>query len=93
MAVLTTNEIQRKLGSIKGWSFSNNQLEKEFILKDFISAIKLINEIAVPSEEMNHHPDILIYGWNKVRVTISTHSEGGVTENDFILASKIDGLI
>lgn len=92
MAVLSINEIEKKLGSLKGWNFSNNQLEKEFLQKDFLSAIKFINDIAVPSEDMNHHPDILLYGWNKVRITISTHSEGGVTENDFLLASKIDGL-
>ena len=44
------------------------------------------------AEQANHHPDILIHGWNKVRLTLSTHSEGGLTESDFALAARIDGL-
>ena len=56
-----------------------------------MSSVDLVNRLAPVAEEMNHHPDLEI-SWNKVTVTLSTHSEGGLTENDFELAGRIDGL-
>ena len=51
-----------------------------------------MNRVADAAEEQNHHPDILIHGWNKVRLTLSTHSEGGVTDADFQLAGRLGSL-
>ena len=51
-----------------------------------------MNRVGEAAEAANHHPDILLHGWNKVRLTLSTHSEGGLTEADFALAARIDGL-
>jgi 4a-hydroxytetrahydrobiopterin dehydratase len=92
MAVLSKNEIEKKLNILIGWKFSNNQIEKTFELKDFKSALKFVNELGDKAEEMNHHPDIFLFSWNKVKLIISTHDEGGVTSKDFTLASKIDSI-
>ena len=92
MAVLNDSEIKYKLASITGWNFSNNQIGKEYQLKDFIEALSLVNKVGAMAEEMNHHPDILMHSWNKVKITVSTHSEGGVTEKDLQLAEKIENI-
>jgi 4a-hydroxytetrahydrobiopterin dehydratase len=92
MAVLSDNEINDKLKSFNGWSLNNNQIEKEFELKDFSAALDAVNKIGVKAEEMNHHPDLLIHSYNKLKITVSTHSEGGVTEKDFKLAEFIESL-
>ncbi len=65
-------------------------IEKKFLFKNFREAIDFVNKIGNLAEEEGHHPDILIYAWNKVRVRLSTHAIDGLSENDFILASKID---
>ena len=90
MNVLDQKEINGKLNEISGWEFSNNSIIKEFQLKDFKSALKFINKIGNEAENMDHHPDIFLHSWNKVKITISTHSAGGVTQNDFSLARKIE---
>jgi 4a-hydroxytetrahydrobiopterin dehydratase len=92
MQVLTQSNINEKLGKLKGWNFSNNQIEKEYELKDFKEALNFINKIGDEAEAMDHHPDIFLHSWNKVKISISTHSVGGVTENDFKLAGKIESI-
>ena len=62
-------------------------------LADFAAAMALVNRVADAAEAANHHPDILVHGWNKLRLTLSTHSEGGVTEADLALAATIDALV
>ncbi len=89
MKVLSTNEITKRLKEISGWGFQNDSINKEFLLKDFKSALAFINKIGDEAEKMDHHPDIFLHSWNRVKITISTHSAGGVTENDFNLAKKI----
>jgi len=74
------------------WINDGLSLKRQFILSNFASAIGFINAIAILSEAMDHHPDIHLYGWNKVSVLISTHDKGGLTELDFQLASKIDSI-
>lgn len=93
MTLLNENEIRGKLKAVKDWTFAGNQIGKEFKLKDFKSVLEFVNKIGNTAEEMNHHPDIFMHSWNKVKITISTHSEGGVTAKDFQLAEKIEGLI
>lgn len=93
MTLLNENEIAGKLKGLKDWNFSGNQIGKEFKLKDFKAALDFVNGIGKTAEDMNHHPDILLHSWNKVKITVSTHSEGGVTAKDFQLAEKIESLI
>lgn len=93
MSVLSNKEIQNKLKNLSEWILTNNQIQKDYILNDFSSAIKFVEQIANIAEEIDHHPDILIHNWNKVKIMISTHSEGGVTEKDFVLANRIEELI
>lgn len=71
------------------WQEENNSIYKEFKFSDFKSALEFVNKIGELAEEQNHHPDIEL-GWGRVKVTLSTHSEGGVTEKDKTLANFID---
>ncbi|MCJ7553688.1 MAG: 4a-hydroxytetrahydrobiopterin dehydratase [Ignavibacteriaceae bacterium] len=90
MSLLNKDAIENKLKDLKSWTYSNNQIEKEFSFKDFIEASSFVTSVGLEAEKADHHPDILIHGWNKVKIFISTHSEGGVTEKDIQLAMKID---
>lgn len=76
---------------LTGWvDVDQKQIEKEYKLKSFKEALEFVNKVGVIAESEGHHPDINIHGWNKVKLTLSTHAIGGLSENDFILASKID---
>ncbi|MBA4250279.1 MAG: 4a-hydroxytetrahydrobiopterin dehydratase [Chlorobiaceae bacterium] len=88
--ILTESEINSKITNLNGWYFIDNHLEKKLEVKNFLTAIKIVNQISVIAEAVNHHPDILIYSWNKIKIMISTHNEGGVTIKDFQLAEKIE---
>ncbi len=72
------------------WSQRPDVLERDFEFDDFAGAIEFVNRVAAAAEEVNHHPDIFVHGWNKVRLTLSTHSEGGLTDADYALARRID---
>ncbi len=89
MALLSENEIQEGLRSLEGWQLKGNEITKTYTHKDFIGSISFVSRVAILAEKANHHPDILIQ-YNKVTLTLSTHSEGGLTENDLNLAKKID---
>ncbi|MFO0718871.1 MAG: 4a-hydroxytetrahydrobiopterin dehydratase [Candidatus Paceibacterota bacterium] len=79
---------------IDEWSLiEDTHIEKTLKFKDFKEALAFVNKIGVIAETEGHHPDIKIHNWNKVTLTLSTHSIGGLSENDFILASKIDELM
>jgi len=91
MALLTDDEIQSRLEQLEGWDRDGDALRKEFKFNDFQGSIDFVNRITPAAEEMNHHPDLAI-SWNRVTVSLSTHSQGGITENDFELASRIDPL-
>lgn len=93
MALLSSSEISQLLKNLKDWNYSDNQIYKEFKLSNFKEALTFVNKIGDEAEAMDHHPDILIHSWNKVKISISTHSEGGVTEKDFQLAEKIETLL
>ncbi|HEX4187811.1 MAG TPA: 4a-hydroxytetrahydrobiopterin dehydratase [Solirubrobacteraceae bacterium] len=93
MALLDDAEIDERLGSLGGWRRgSGAEIEREFEFRDFAAAIDFVDRVAELAEAANHHPDILLHGWNKVRLTLSTHSQGGLTESDFALARQIDEL-
>jgi 4a-hydroxytetrahydrobiopterin dehydratase len=91
--LLATEEyIMSELEGLPLWARQDKYLVREFVAPNFASVIGLVNAIAILAEAMDHHPDILIYGWNKLRVTLSTHDRGGLTELDFRLAKKIEDL-
>lgn len=92
MSLLTQDEITKNLSSISGWMQEEKEISKLFQFKDFVEALAFVNKVGEEAEKLNHHPDIFIHSWNKVKITISTHSEGGITKNDFQLAEKIEGL-
>jgi 4a-hydroxytetrahydrobiopterin dehydratase len=91
MAVLSDDQINSRLGKLEGWSRDGDALARTFSFDDFVGSVDFVNRITPPAEEMNHHPDLAI-SWNKVTVSLSTHSQGGITENDFELAARIDDL-
>jgi 4a-hydroxytetrahydrobiopterin dehydratase len=92
MGVLSEQETSERLSRHDGWSAGSQSIARDFEFPDFRSAVAFVNLVADAAEEQNHHPDILVHGWNKVRLTLSTHSEGGVTDADFQLAGRIDRL-
>ena len=92
MAVLSDEEIENKLGGVHDdWQRLGDAIRRKFEFKDFRESIDFVNRVTPVAEEMNHHPDLAI-SWNTVTVSLSTHSEGGVTQNDFELAREIDDL-
>ncbi len=91
MALLSDWEVQERLADLDGWARSGDAIEKSFKRGDFVGAVKFVSSLVEPAEAMNHHPDVAI-SWETVTVTISTHSEGGLTASDFELAAKIDAL-
>ena len=74
------------------WREEDAALVRDFEFANFAEAMAFVNEVAGVAEEANHHPDILVHGWNKVRLTLSTHSAGEITDNDHAMAQKIDAL-
>jgi 4a-hydroxytetrahydrobiopterin dehydratase len=74
------------------WRREGEAIVRDLEFKDFAEAIAYVNRVADLAEEADHHPDILVHGWNKVRLTLTTHSAGGLTDNDFAMAREIDGL-
>jgi len=89
MALLSDSEIEARLAELSGWARAGSAIEKEFERGDFVGSVEFVSKLVEPAEAMNHHPDLEI-SWSTVKVTISTHSEGGLTANDFELATKID---
>ena len=91
MAILSDTEVKAALGELPGWELAGGDIVKEYKFADFVAAIAFVNQLADRAEAANHHPDIDIR-WNKVRLALSTHSEGGLTGNDFALAAEIESL-
>jgi 4a-hydroxytetrahydrobiopterin dehydratase len=91
MTLLSEQEIESRLAELSGWERSGEAIVKKFEHGDFVGSVKFIAGLVEPAEAMGHHPDLEI-SWDTVTVTISTHSEGGLTAADFELAAKIDSL-
>lgn len=89
MALLSDAEIERELARLPGWERDGQAIRKSFQRGDFTGAVDFASRLVAPANEMNHHPDLEI-SWETVRVSISTHSEGGLTAADFALAGKVD---
>jgi len=91
MALLNDEQIEERLNLLAGWSRSGDEIVREFEFEDFVGSVRFVDSVVAPAERMGHHPDLAI-SWNKVEVSISTHSEGGLTQADFELASEISAL-
>ena len=91
MSRLDEEQIEVKLRGVEGWRREGDALVKDFKLDDFKGSVDFVNRITPTAEGMNHHPDLTI-SWNRVKVSLTTHSQGGLTDKDFELASKIDSL-
>jgi len=89
MAALGNDTIHQGLAKMRGWSLQGKDLHKKYTFKSFLPGIEFVNKIAQAAESAGHHPDISI-NYNVVGISLSTHSEGGITEKDFDLAKKID---
>ena len=91
MDVLTDEQVSERLGDVPGWSRQGDSIVHVQTLADFRAAVLYVGAVAYLAEAANHHPDITIQ-WNKVTLTLSTHSAGGLTVNDFALAEQINAL-
>lgn len=92
MAQLSKDEVAERLKTLhSGWQRVDGRLEREFTFDDFKSAFGFVAGITRLAENLNHHPDIEL-GWGRVKVSLTTHSDGGLSDKDFELASHIDDL-
>jgi 4a-hydroxytetrahydrobiopterin dehydratase len=89
-AALKGDELRKRYSHLHGWTLANeHHLEKEYRFKDFRDALGFVNRLGEAAEEAGHHPDLFLT-WGKVKVTLWTHSVGGLTEDDFDLAERAD---
>ena len=91
---LTDTEAESQRAKLQGWTIvlDGERIRKEWVVKNFMAAIRLFNSVADLAESEGHHPDLHLVGYRNVAIEIWTHAIGGLSENDFILAAKIDGL-
>ncbi len=89
--LLSDSEIEDRLGD-SDWRREGDEIIRDWKFGDFSEAMAFVNRVAEAAEEANHHPDILVHGWNKVRLSLTNHSAGGLTEPDFQMARRFDGL-
>ena len=74
------------------WQREGDEIVRELKFEDFAAAMAFVNRVAELAEQANHHPDILVHRWNRVRLSLTNHSAGGLTDADFEMARAIDGL-
>jgi 4a-hydroxytetrahydrobiopterin dehydratase len=89
MTSLSAAEVDTRVRQHTGWEHHGDEITKQFSFGDFKQAMTFVNKVADAANAADHHPDITI-NYNRVTMTLSTHSEGGITEKDFALATKID---
>jgi 4a-hydroxytetrahydrobiopterin dehydratase len=90
--LLDDHTIDERLGALEGWRREGDAIVTDRKLADFAAAMTFVNAVADAAEAANHHPDILVHGWNQVRLSVTNHSAGGLTQADFDLAATIDAL-
>jgi len=88
---LTADEIKTAIRSLSGWSLRDGKLHKEVKLKNFVQAFGFMSQVALVAESMNHHPEWSNV-YNRVRIDLTTHEAGGITERDIDLARRIDAI-
>jgi 4a-hydroxytetrahydrobiopterin dehydratase len=89
--LLSDDDIASRLEDSE-WQREGDEIVREREFEDFAAAMAFVNRVAQEAEEANHHPDIVVHGWNKVRLSLTNHSAGGLTDADFEMASRIDRL-
>ncbi len=89
---LQPNEISELIGSLHGWQKLDGQIRKTYAFKNYYETMAFVNAVAWISHEQDHHPDMDV-SYNKCAIRYSTHSVGGLSENDFICAAKVDALM
>lgn len=90
--LLNQEDVELRLNKLHNWEINNNEINREIGAANFAAAVGVVNAVAILAEKADHHPDILLYGWNKIRITLTSHDKGGLTNKDFDLAEEIDSL-
>jgi len=90
MAKLSEEEVRRRLRALRGWRLEDGKIVRRLSFKSYMGEVAFFNIIALMAEEMDHHPDVAL-SWGRMEVSLTTHSEGGITEKDFELAERIEG--
>jgi 4a-hydroxytetrahydrobiopterin dehydratase len=90
--LLDDRAIDERLRERESWRREGDEIVTDRKFKDFAAAMAFVNAVADAAEAANHHPDILVHDWNQVRLSVTNHSAGGLTQADFDLAATIDGL-
>lgn len=93
LAKLDDAAVKERLAQLSGWTIEDGRLRRTIEFKDFTHALLLVNAVGHVAERENHHPDFRLHGYNKVSFELYTHDLHGLSENDFILAAKIDALL
>ena len=89
--LLSDDEIAARLRA-SAWERQGDEIVRDYKVDNFVGAVALVNRVAQAAEQRNHHPDILIHGWNNVRLSLTNHAAGGLTEVDFEMAEQFDAL-
>ncbi len=89
MATLSRSDVERRLAALSEWTLDGDAIRKQYTFASFPDAIAFVNRLAAEAEAADHHPDILV-NYRRVTLTYSTHSEGGLTEKDFVGAAAAD---
>ncbi len=89
--VLNEDDVASRLRRLP-WEREGDEIVREWRFEDFVEAVAFVNRVAESAEDANHHPDIFLHGWNKVKLSLTNHSAGGLTEMDFMMAARFDDL-
>jgi 4a-hydroxytetrahydrobiopterin dehydratase len=89
--LLSDEEVASRLTD-SAWRREGDEIVRDWKFSDFAEAIKFVNRVAEAAEEANHHPDIFVHGWNNVRLSLTNHAAGGLTDPDFEMAGRFDQL-
>lgn len=92
MGLLSEDAIKDQLASMDGWTSEHNAIHKIIKFDSYMAGIDFVNELAVVAEAKNHHPDLTV-GWCEVKVTFTSHDQGGVTVQCIAMAKTVDGLL
>ncbi len=91
MKPFSREQYEPYLKEIEDWEVvEDRKIRKEYKFKDFKEALSFVNKVGGIAERENHHPDLFLHNWNRVRISLTTHAIKGLSKNDFIMAAKID---
>jgi 4a-hydroxytetrahydrobiopterin dehydratase len=91
MTLLTPDQVETQLAATPGWLLADGQIVRKVTRSDFGDALRYVNAVGYLAEKMNHHPDVTI-SWNEVTLSVVSHSAGGLTDQDFVLARSVNTL-